>query len=271
MEQTLDGIHFALGKAFDFSFLHRFGTVFHVFDDQDSGNICFGVRNVNGERVFVKFAGAVTARGSVTPEKAVRALWSTIPVYKTLQHPALIRLREVFEAGDGLGLVFDWEDGLCMGRMYPESHEQFMRLPQSAHEQVFDDIVDFIGYAAQKGYLAVDFYDGSVMYDAVRQKTTICDIDFFRPMPCTNDMGRMWGSTKFMSPEEFQMGALLDERTNVYTLGAMAFALFGGFERTREHWTLSKARYHVAKRAISDCREDRQRSIEQFRQEWNAV
>lgn len=90
-------------------------------------------------------------------------------------------------------------------------------------------------------------------------------------MPCTNDMGRMWGSTKFMSPEEFQLGALLDERTNVYTLGAMAFALFGGFERTREHWTLSKARYHVAKRAISDCREDRQRSIEQFRQEWNAV
>lgn len=58
MEQTLDGIRFSMGKAFDFSFLRRYGTVFKVFDDQDSGNICFGMRGTDGTRVFVK--GSVT-------------------------------------------------------------------------------------------------------------------------------------------------------------------------------------------------------------------
>lgn len=268
MEQTLDGIRFSMGKAFDFSFLRRYGTVFKVFDDQDSGNICFGMRGADGTRVFVKYAGAVTARGSVTPAEAVDALRRTIPIYRELRHPALIRLRETFEANSGLGLVFDWEDGLCMGRMYPESRAQFCKLQQQAHLQVFDDITDFLAHTARCGWLAVDFYDGSVMYDPARGKTTICDIDFFRRLPCVNDMGRMWGSSLFMSPEEFELGAQLDERTNVYTLAAMAFALFGDFARTEEKWTLSEAQYQAAKRAVSDVPQMRQASIGEFANAW---
>lgn len=45
-------------------------------------------------------------------------------------------------------------------------------------------------------------------------------------------MGRMWGSSCFMSPEEFAFGSAIDEITNVYLMGATAFALFGG-ERDR--------------------------------------
>jgi len=40
--QRLNGIPFRLKAAFDFGFLQKYGTVFRVFDDQDSGNICFG-------------------------------------------------------------------------------------------------------------------------------------------------------------------------------------------------------------------------------------
>ena len=269
MEQILDGIRFNMGAVFDFGFLRRFGTVFKVFDDQDSGNICFGMRGADGTRVFVKYAGAVTTRGSVTPAEAVEALRRTIPIYQELRHPALIRLREVFEANGGLGLVFDWEDGLCMGRMYPESRAQFLKLPQQAHLQVFGDIMDFLAHTARCGWLAVDFYDGSVMYDPLRGRTVICDIDFFRRLPSVNDMGRMWGSSIFMSPEEFELGAQLDERTNVYTLGAMAFALFGGFDRAKEKWTLSEARYETARRAVSDLPLQRQASIEEFAEAWN--
>ena len=38
---------------FDFSFISQYGKVFKVFDDQDSGNICFGAEK-DGERYFVK-------------------------------------------------------------------------------------------------------------------------------------------------------------------------------------------------------------------------
>ena len=40
--QQIDGISFKMKENFDFSFLQEYGKVFKVFDDQDSGNICFG-------------------------------------------------------------------------------------------------------------------------------------------------------------------------------------------------------------------------------------
>lgn len=48
MQQEMDGIQFEMKEAFDFGFLRRYGTVFQVFDDQDSGNICFGMEKNNG-------------------------------------------------------------------------------------------------------------------------------------------------------------------------------------------------------------------------------
>ena len=45
--QYLDGVSFRLAAPFDFAFLHDFGRVFQVYDDQDSGNICFGIDDGN--------------------------------------------------------------------------------------------------------------------------------------------------------------------------------------------------------------------------------
>ena len=50
------------------------------------------------------------------------------------------------------------------------------------------------------------------------------------------DMGRMWGSSLFQSPEEYEVGTVIDEITNVYTVGATAFALFGEYNRNRDRW-----------------------------------
>ncbi len=115
----------------------------------------------------------------------------------------------------------------------------------------------------------LNLLDGSVLYDFEERKTMICDIDFFRKQPVVNDMGRMWGSSIFMSPEEFEKGAILDESTNVYTLGAMAFALFGYYKRDLENWTLSQDLYNAAAKATSGNRNKRQQSIQEFIYEWN--
>ena len=109
------------------------------------------------------------------------------------------------------------------------------------------------------------------MYDFQNGKTTICDIDLFRKQPCINDMGRMWGSSRFQSPEEYQLGAVIDEITNVYTLGATAFALFGEYNRTRVKWQLSDKLFEIATRAVSDDRINRQQSIRQLTEEWEAA
>ena len=146
-----------------------------------------------------------------------------------------------------------------------------MNLPIEARMKVFGDIVDFLRFVNDSGYVAIDFYDGSILYDFENGKTTICDIDLFRKKPYVNNRGRMWGSSRFMSPEEFERGAEIDEVTNVYTVGAFAFALFSEYNRTYEKWPLSRDLFMVASKATDHDRSARQPSLQQFWNEWEAA
>ena len=296
--QYMDGLPYKMKAPFDFGFVQEYGKVFKVYDDQDSGNICFGVCGERksgpallpenkGERYFVKFAGAPTERYEGTPGEAVERLKDTLPIYRDLRHPSLIELVDAREAAGGFAMVFKWAEGDCMGRMYPAQHQRFMNMPSEDRLQVFRDVAVFLEYVNRQGYVAIDFYDGSVLYDpdgqgepaapdrnaesTRRGRTTICDIDFFSKKPYFNTMGRMWGSSSFMSPEEFTLGAEIDEITNVYTAGAFAFALFGGYRREAGTWTLGQASFEVARRAVSEDRGSRQQSLRQLLQEWEAA
>ena len=268
VEQQLDGIPFRLKEPFDFGFVSRWGRIFQVFDDQDSGNICFGTEQ-NGERFFLKFAGAPTARYQGDPADAVERLRYAAGVYRDLKHPALIELLDTVETEGGFLTVFRWTDGVCMGKQYPESRKQFFTLPMEKREQVFADILDFHLMAAARGYVAVDFYDGSILYDFKQQKTVLCDIDFYQKRPFVNEMGRLWGSSRFMSPEEWEKGAEIDEISNVFLMGSVAFALFGGeLDHAREKWMLDDRRYEVALRAVSPLRAQRFASLKELQTAW---
>ena len=94
--QYIDGIPFKLKSTFDFSFMKEYGTVFKVYDDQDSGNICFGTEK-DGQRYFVKFAGAPTEQYGGDPADAISRLKATLPIYSDLKHENLIELIEAKE------------------------------------------------------------------------------------------------------------------------------------------------------------------------------
>lgn len=268
--QWIDGIPYKLKTPFDFSFLSKYGKVFKVFDDQDFGNICFGIQSGDG-KYFVKFAGAPTQRANVSQTEAVSRMKSTAKIYRDLAHPALANLISAEEFGGGYAMVFDWTDAECMGMQYPESRGKFMQMPTATRLHVFDDILDFHANVARRGYVAIDFYDGCIMYDFAVNRTIICDIELYEKMPYANKMGRMWGSSRFMSPEEFTLGEAIDEVTNVYAMGATAFELFGdNLDRCFEKWSISRELFDIAKKATSDERGHRQQSITQFITEWKA-
>ncbi len=266
--QYIDGVPYKLKAPFDFSFISKYGRVFKVFDDQDSGNICFGVENEDRKK-FVKFAGAPTEQYNGTPKDAIERLKDCLPAYSDLAHPNLIRFIMSEEVGGGLAAIFDWVDAECMGRMYPLSRQKFMQMSVETKMQVYEDVMAFHAHVAECGYVAIDFYDASIMYDFENKRTIICDIDFYVKKPYKNTMGRMWGSSSFMSPEEFMQGAYIDEVTNVYTMGATAFALFADYSRAQEAWTLNNDLYEIVNRAISNEKGNRQQSVKQLMEEWN--
>lgn len=278
----LGKVSFQLKEKQNFDWLLNMGEVFAVFDEQDSGNICFGIEK-DGTNKFVKYAGAKTKEYIGQPNEAIERLKQSVPIYKDLEHKHLITLLEHFEVERGYVLVFEWFGGECLHShwsfpppqkyTHPESpFYRFKQLPIERRLKSFKSIVEFHLHVEQKHYAAVDFYDGSILYDFKNHITKICDIDLYQKKPFFNTMGRLWGSSRFMSPEEFELGAAIDGRSNVFTMGAIAFGLLGGeLDRSLSNWEAGQDRYQTAMKAIKADRNERFATIEEFLVAWESV
>lgn len=271
VKQELNGVDFRLAEAADLSFIQRYGRVFRVFDDHDSGNISFGVDDDSRKR-FIKVAGLRTVEAGVSPEDAVSNLRRAEAVYRDIAHPNIVRFIEAIEHGPYFGLVFEWSEGELLRRIYTETFTRFRASSVEERMGAFDTVIDVMQHVHDCGYIAVDMYDASFLYDFEQRLLTICDADVYERKPMVNTMGRMWGSSRFMSPEEFELGADIDEITNVYTLGAVAFLMFGDErERTIDMWDADDHRFAVATKAVSPNRSDRYQSVADFAESWRGA
>lgn len=271
-------VSFNLKKFENFDWLNKIGQAFCVFDQQDSGNLCFGVKTESGKRLFVKHAGTRTTEYNGKIEDAVSRLKNAIPNYLILENDTLIKLTDHFSTDNGYSAVFEWFDGDCLHDhwnfdkcpkyTHPESvFYRFKRLPIEKRLMTLKLIYEFHEHVERKNYQAVDFYDGSILYNFEHNQVKICDIDLYAKKPYINKL--CWGSKRFKAPEDFIQGEILDERTNVYNMGATAFSFIGGeLDRTLEKWEGSDKQYQVAKIAVSDNKTERYSSVEEFYREW---
>ena len=193
-------------------------------------------------------------------------------MYRKLAHPTLIKFVTAEEIGGGYAAVFEYESAIGIEPKDSPDYLRFMQMPLENKMRAFEDIAEFHIHVAEQGYVALDFYDGSILYDYDKEKVIICDIDLYQKSPFINVGGMgIIGSARYVSPEECAEDEVIDEITNVYTMGATAFALFAYGNRTLEKWTLGKGLYDVALKAVSDERDNRQQSIKQFITEWRAA
>ena len=127
--QYIDGFPCRTQEPFDFSFLKEYGKVFKVFDEQNSGNICFGVSD-GTNRYFIKFAGVkfMKYHPSFPVSDDIDRLKAAAIKYKEMAHPLLINLIEAKAVGGGYMLVFDWFDGESFSAEIPELHAKFTAL-----------------------------------------------------------------------------------------------------------------------------------------------
>ncbi|MEI5906649.1 serine/threonine protein kinase [Bacillus spongiae] len=280
---SLNDVTFQLQEKHDFEWLHSLGHVFSVFDEQDSGNICFGLER-DGKKRFVKFAGSRPLDFSGNPQDAVTRLKKAIPLYSTLKHPHLIELVDHFSVKSGYVAVFEWFEGECLHShwsfpppaKYNHPKSPFFRyrhLPIEKRLKSLDTIFSFHAFVESKGYVAVDFYDGSILYDFSNDCTKICDIDFYRKAPSVNDIGKnFWGAKRSKAPEEFTLGAPIDAKTNVFTMGAIAFSVLGGeTDHSFSKWDAGTTLYEIALRAVSEDRDMRYDSIKEFKLAWDGA
>ncbi len=291
---TLDKVEFQLKEYHDFQWVHTYGEAFCVFDQTASGCIGLGVEN-GDKRYFVKIAGVNTLEAELNPEESVQTLKEAVKLYEILRHSNLINMLEHFSMGDMFVVVFDWAKGECLFDhwnfdFYAENPQikspskKYRELPVEKRLESVNVLFSFLNLVAEKNYVGVDFYDGSMMYDFDTDTTTICDIDFFREKPTINDMGEdYWGSKRLKAPEEYILNETIDERTNVFTLGAMIFHIFGSFTEEEitmryksccflpcsiEAWELSEKAYEVLRKAVAPKPEERYQTMREFQERW---
>ncbi|MBD8069906.1 serine/threonine protein kinase [Bacillus sp. PS06] len=156
-----------------------------------------------------------------------------------------------------------------MGKQY-NSFDEFLTLPLDKKLSIYQDILLFHLHVNKCGYIALDYYDGSIMYDFITEQTRICDVEFYSKKPVINTIGRMCGSSRYMAPEEFKLDAKIDERSNVFLMGASAFQLFvNGIERNIDKWQGNEKMYSVALKAVNIEKEDRYQTINEYIESWN--
>ncbi len=232
----------------------------------------------------------------MTTAEAIETLRSAAVIYENIKHPNLIELVKHCRVDDIYIAVFKWAEGDCLfdywnfekyqgNSQIIAPAERFKRLPAERRIKSADILFSFLDKTSKSGYAAVDFYDGSIMYDFSNNTTTICDIDFFRKKPTFNDIGEdYWGTKRLKAPEEYILNAVIDEVTNVYTLGALLFNnYFGNYTESEvqlryaqnrftpcsfEKWDLNKQCYEAALKAVEPDRSKRYQSIENFHRAW---
>ena len=232
--------------------------VLRTFPDQDSHCESFGVE-VGGEHLFVKAS---------THERGLASLARARAFHERVRHPAVPPILADHPIDGGVAHVYPWVEGellYCSSRAEPDPVHpaiRFRMLPLAQVLACYDVVLDVFTVMGEAGLAAVDFYDGCILYDFDRAQTHLVDFDECRPGPFELQDERLPGSTRFMAPEEFVRGAVIDEITNVFTLGRTAHVLFT--ERLGE---LERA-IPVIDRATQEDRAKRQPSIAAFRDEW---
>ena len=257
-------------------YLNAVGNVFAVFDrrTQDSGNISYGVQ-IAQECYFVKTAGCPDDPNPfLSHSERVSLLRNAVRLRRSCNHCTLPPLHRVIESPTGPLLVYQWADGELIRvdaamRDDPQStFQRFRRLPSHEIIRALDLVYELHHQLAQLGWIAVDFYDGCLIYDFDRQKLHIVDLDHYCEAPFINGMGRMFGSSRFMAPEEFERGARIDERTTVFTMGRTAAVLLSDGTLERRPFRGSDTLYEVVRHACHDDREKRYDSMATFFAAW---
>ena len=248
-------------------YLKHIGEVTYHFPEHDSRCQSFRVK-VDNQRWFVK-------HGNIP--QTITWLKQAVHFHSAIQHEALPRLYNAFTTPDGFTLVYNWVDGeglrpereLRPDEIHPL--DRFCALTAAEIVDAINVIYDVHLLIEKRGFIAEDFYDGCIIYDFEQKQIHLYDFDHYHPAPFINDRGRLYGSRRFMAPEEFQKGERIDERTNVFMLGRTAFVLLANSSDSRDDWKGSEAMWQVAKKATNVDKQLRYQSVQAFVSAWHAA
>ena len=251
-------------------------TIVRDFGERrDSRSVVLGIEAPGGQRYVVKHA---------EDAQAIAWLESARRFHGDVRHPAIPTVVHEVTTATGFGLVEEWAPGEILSDGYddavlPPDHEdspyrRFLRRPVAELADAVVQLADIHVAVADAGYVAVDLYDGCVLYDFATRTVRLVDLDHYRPGPYVLDVDRQLGSASYMALEELRRGSTIDERTMVHVLGRMALVYLGCARKgpaVRTEFRGTDEQFALALEACAPGPDERIPTVRQLRDRWRRI
>ena len=174
-----------------------------------------------GERVALK---VVTATMANDPAAAAERFRREVATARKVTHPNVIRIHDLLEDNGTLLLSMEYVEGMTLAAYL--SRVSQVRVDEA--RMILSQICDGLGAAHAAGVIHRDLKPGNVLLDGEKRVKVIdfglAKASFFAGMTAT---GLILGTPEYMAPEQVR-GLPCDARTDIYSLGALAYHLFVG-------------------------------------------
>jgi TolB-like protein/tRNA A-37 threonylcarbamoyl transferase component Bud32/tetratricopeptide (TPR) repeat protein len=247
MADVRDQLQAALGNAFTIERELLGGAMSRVFVATETSL---------GRRVAIKVLSPELAN-AMSAERFRRE----IQMVAQLQHPHIV---PVFTAGDADGLLY-YTMPFVEGETLRARLQRDGKLPVAEALSLFIELADALAYAHGRGVVHRDIKPENVLLSGSSgQHATLADFGVSRALSAASGAGRLTtqglvlGTPAYMAPEQIAGDSGADERADIYSLGLVAYEMFGGaspFE-AKSPQALLAAHVTVAPRPLNALRSD---------------
>jgi len=147
---------------------------------------------------------------------------------RALSHPNIVSVTDLVEHRGHLGLVMDFVDGPSLRERLVQGAITFEELDNYAR-----DILQGVAAAHEMGIVHRDLKPGNILLDNHRAR--VCDFGIAKALfgedrfdGITTRTGSALGTPAYMAPEQIRDARRVDQRADVYSLGAVFYEMFTG-------------------------------------------
>ncbi|HEX6048050.1 MAG TPA: protein kinase, partial [Gemmatimonadaceae bacterium] len=169
-----------------------------------------------------------------------------------LSHPNIVPIYSVDESAGVVYFVMACVDGVNLARRL---HDQG-RLPVADTRRILKEVAEALAYAHSRGVIHRDIKPDNILLESDTGRAMVTDFGIARAVQEGGDAARLTatgvaiGTPAFMSPEQAAGDREIDGRSDLYSLGVVAYQMLTGELPFSAGSTASMLMKHLTERAI---------------------